>query len=71
VRVLRRRVDGIADREELECRATASAVGPDCMADPNFPEIKDRCCAGGRLERCRAETGRTILIGRGCLTGAR
>jgi hypothetical protein len=66
VKVLRRRVDGVADRVETHCRMMASSPDGDCAGSKNYLEIKTRCCPDGLVERCRPVTDGVIIVGRGC-----
>lgn len=66
MRVTRRKVDGIIDRVEVNCRIIAVSPDGRCAGASNYDEIKRRCCPGGLVERCRTTTGGVILVGRGC-----
>ena len=66
VKVTRRKVDGIADRVELTCKIKAVALDGQCASAKNYLEIKERCCPGGLVERCRLVLGGVVLVGRGC-----
>lgn len=65
-RVVKRRVDGVADRVEVKCRILASSPDGDCAGAANYDEIKERCCPGGLVERCKASNEGVTLVGRGC-----
>ena len=66
VTVTRRRVDGVSDRVEVACRLMASSPDGECASAPNYAEIKERCCPGGLVERCKTSTRGVVLVGRGC-----
>lgn len=65
-RITKRRVDGVVDRVEVKCRILASSSDGDCAGAANYDEIKERCCPGGLVERCKATTSGVVLVGRGC-----
>jgi hypothetical protein len=66
VRVIRRKVDGVADRVELQCRILASSPDHQCSGAVNYAEIKERCCPGGLVEQCTTTMDGVLIIGRGC-----
>lgn len=66
VKITRRKVDGIADRVELKCRLIAVSPDGKCSGAKNYAEIKERCCPGGLVERCRTTMEGVVLVGRGC-----
>jgi hypothetical protein len=66
VRVIKRKVDGIADRVELQCRILASSPDGQCSGAANYAEIKERCCPGGMVELCKTTMDGVQIIGRGC-----
>jgi len=66
VRVIRRKVDGVADRVELTCRIIAVSPDGKCSGAKNYAEIKELCCPGGLVERCRTSMNGVVLVGRGC-----
>jgi hypothetical protein len=66
IRVLKRKVNGIADRSELHCRILATSPDGQCSSSPNYAEIKERCCPGGLVELCKTTMDGVLLIGRGC-----
>lgn len=66
MRVTRRKVDGIIDRVEVNCRIIASSPDGRCASASNYDEIKKRCCPDGLVERCRTTTRGVVLVGRGC-----
>lgn len=65
-RVTKRRVDGVQDRVEVVCRVMASSPDGECSSAANYSEIKDRCCPGGLVERCKVSMAGIVLVGRGC-----
>jgi hypothetical protein len=64
--ITKRKVDGVADRVEVSCRIMAASPDGQCSSAANYGEIKDRCCPGGLVERCRTTMSGVVLIGRGC-----
>ncbi|MCR4295908.1 MAG: hypothetical protein NUW21_10260 [Elusimicrobia bacterium] len=64
--VIRRRVDGVADRVEIKCRILSSSPDGNCAGSANYDEIKERCCPHGLVERCKATSTGIVLVGRGC-----
>jgi len=66
VRVIRRNVDGIADRVDLQCRILASSPDGQCSGAKNYAEIKERCCPGGLVEQCTTTMDGVLITGRGC-----
>ncbi|MBI5246685.1 MAG: hypothetical protein HY923_05850 [Elusimicrobia bacterium] len=66
VKVTRRKVDGIVDRVELTCKIKAVSLDGQCASAKNYLEIKERCCPGGLVERCRTVIGGVVIVGRGC-----
>jgi len=69
--ILRRRVDGVADRVEVSCRIMAASSDGRCASAANYSDIKARCCPEGLVERCRTTMSGVVLIGRGCNPAAR
>lgn len=67
--IIRRRVDGVVDRVEIKCRMLATSADGTCSASANYDEIKERCCPGGLVERCKATSTGIVLVGRGCEPG--
>jgi len=65
-RVTKNRVDGVIDRVEVQCRILAASPDGDCAGSANYDEIKERCCPGGLVERCKASSTGVTLVGRGC-----
>lgn len=70
MRVTKRRVDGVEDRVEVACRVMAAAADGLCSSAKNYDEIKERCCPGGLIERCKTTMAGVLLVGRGCETKA-
>ncbi|MDD5302827.1 MAG: hypothetical protein PHS14_06915 [Elusimicrobia bacterium] len=64
--VVKRRLDGVADRVEIKCRILASSADGNCSGSANYDEIKERCCPHGLVERCQAAPTGVVLVGRGC-----
>ena len=64
--ITKRGVDGVADRVEVSCRVMASIPSGQCSNATNYAELKERCCPGGIVERCRATMWGVVLVGRGC-----
>jgi hypothetical protein len=64
--ITKRGMDGVADRVEVACRVMASIPSGQCSNATNYAEIKERCCPGGLVERCRATMWGVVLVGRGC-----
>ena len=69
--ITKRRVDGIEDRVEVTCRLMAASSDGQCATAANYDEIKERCCPGGLVERCKTTMSGIVLIGRGCTLPAR
>lgn len=69
--IIRRRVDGVADRVEIKCRILSASPDGKCSSSANYDEIKERCCPSGLVERCKATSTGIILVGRGCEPGLR
>lgn len=65
-RITQRNVDGISDRVEVSCRIMAAAADGQCSSAANYADIKERCCPGGRVERCKTSSSGVVLVGRGC-----
>lgn len=65
-RVTKRKVDGVADRVEVACRVMAASSDGLCSSAANYDEIKERCCPGGLVERCKTTMTGVLLVGRGC-----
>lgn len=64
--VVRRRVDGIAERVEIRCRVMASSPDGRCDGAANWEEIKSRCCPGGTVESCKTSMQGVSLVGLNC-----
>lgn len=69
--IIRRRVDGVVDRVEIKCRILSASSDGNCSGSANYDEIKERCCPGGLVERCKATSTGILLVGRGCEPGLR
>ena len=69
--VTKRRVDGVLDRVEVACRIMAASPDGECSSAANYAEIKERCCPGGLVERCKTSMSGVVLVGRGCEIGKR
>lgn len=66
MRVTQRSVDGVVDRVEVTCRIMAASPDGQCSSAANYAEIKERCCPGGLVERCKTTMSGVVLVGRGC-----
>ncbi len=64
--VVKRRLDGVADRVEIRCRILSASPDGNCAGSANYDEIKERCCPNGLVERCKATSTGIVLVGRGC-----
>ena len=67
--IIKRRMDGVADRVEIKCRILSASPDGSCSGSANYDEIKERCCPGGLVERCKATSTGIVLVGRGCEPG--
>lgn len=67
--IIKRRVDGVVDRVEIKCRILSASPDGNCSGSANYDEIKERCCPGGLVERCKATSTGIVLVGRGCEPG--